>query len=244
MFHWLLCVWINKIPTLFKSVSNSRLTIWLDRIDSADIYILLGLGETHGRAAIEWTVDNLSATYSVNDHGSKKQVTSFSDGKVIDFLGGLGRKTAYRFNFSDQHVLPHTLGIFSVSTRLCFDSAILIHLIASITRIGIARWLQKPFIRGKVVNLFEKSHWGSEIYVAKVDVAGLLNGRQARYQGSISGQKEFYVTGKVAAYVAKNIYSQQYPQGVFHMEELFQPTTLFDALKSLVKFDEKIIDGS
>jgi saccharopine dehydrogenase-like NADP-dependent oxidoreductase len=37
----------------------------LDQVDAADIYILLGLGESHGRAAIEWTVDNLSAVYSV-----------------------------------------------------------------------------------------------------------------------------------------------------------------------------------
>lgn len=216
----------------------------LDYADSADIYVLLGLGEAHGRAAIEWTIDNLNATYSVMDQGFKKQVESFSDRKAFDFPAGLGRKTAYRFNFSDQHVLPRTLGIPSVSTRLCFDSAMMTHLLAGMKRTGIIRWLQRPLIREKVGDLFEKAHWGSEIYAVKVDVAGRLNGGRVRYQGSISGQKEFYVTGKVAAYVAKNIYSQQHPRGVFHIEELFQPIELFDDLQSLVTFDNRIIDES
>ncbi|MXQ52533.1 saccharopine dehydrogenase family protein [Shimazuella alba] len=213
----------------------------LDQVDTADIYILLGLGESHGRAAIEWTVDNLSAVYSVIEQGSKKQVTSFSDGKKIDFPAGLGRKTAYRFNFSDQHVLPQTLGIPSASTRLCFDSEMMTNAIASLKRTGIVRWLQQPWIREKVINLFEKSQWGSEIYVAKVEVAGRLNGRHVQYQGSVSGEKEFVATGKVAAYVAKNVYAGQYSLGVFHMEQLFQPTDLFADLSNMITFNEKIL---
>ncbi|USK35102.1 saccharopine dehydrogenase NADP-binding domain-containing protein [Bacillus sp. F19] len=214
----------------------------LDQLDSADIYILLGLGEAHGRAAIEWTVDNLSADYSVIHQGSRKQVTSFSDGKKMNFPARLGKKTAYRFNFSDQHVLPQTLGIPSVSTRLCFDSAMMTSLIVSLKRTGIVRWLEQPLIREKVVDLFEKSQWGSQVYVAKVDVTGQLNGQNVRYQGSIHGEKEFVATGKVAVYVAKNIYAGQHPPGVFHMEELFQPTDLFSDLRDMVTLDEKILE--
>lgn len=212
----------------------------LDQVDSADIYLLLGLGEAHGRAAIEWTVDNLHAVYSVIEQGSRKQVTSFSDGKEMDFPARLGRKTAYRFNFSDQHVLPQTLHIPTVSTRLCFDSSMMTYLLASLKYTGVVRWLQQPLIREKVVDLFEKSQWGSDVYVAKVDITGQLYGRHVRYQGSINGKKEFYVTGKVAAFVAKNIYEGHYPPGVFHMEELFQPTDLFVDLGDIITFDEKI----
>ncbi|MFM1654961.1 saccharopine dehydrogenase family protein [Brevibacillus sp. B_LB10_24] len=213
----------------------------LDQVDAAHIYILLGLGEAHGRAAIEWTVDNLNAVYSVIEQGSAKQVRSFTDGKKMDFPAGLGRKTAYRFNFSDQHVVPRTLGISSVSTRLCFDSGIVTTMIAGLTRTGLIRWLQRPSIREKVVDLFETSKWGSEVYAVKVGVTGTINGRSLRYQGSVHGEKEFYATGRVAAFVAKQVYMRQLPAGVFHMEELFRPADLFADLRDVVTLEENLL---
>lgn len=212
----------------------------LDQVDAAHIYILLGLGEAHGRAAIEWTVDNLNAVYSVMEQGSAKQVRSFTDGKKMDFPAGLGQKTAYRFNFSDQHVLPRTLGIPSVSTRLCFDSGMLTTMLAGIMRTGIVRWLLRPSLREKVVALFEKTKWGSEIYAVKAVVTGTLNGRPVRYQGSVHGEKEFYATGRVAAFVAKQVYMGQLPVGVYHMEELFRPADLFADLREIVVLEESI----
>jgi hypothetical protein len=159
----------------------------------------------------------------------------------MEFPAGLGTKTAYRFHFSDQHVVPQTLGIPSVSTRLCFDSEIMTNAIASLKRTVMVRWLQQSWIREKVINLFEKLQWGSEVYVAKVVVAGQLNGRHVEYHGSISGEKEFVTTGKVAAYVAKHVYTSQHPPGVFHMEQLFQPTDLFADLGNIITFNEKIL---
>lgn len=53
----------------------------LDTARLADIYVLLGLGEAHGRAAIEWTIDNLAADFSVLEYGRKRQVASFTEGK-------------------------------------------------------------------------------------------------------------------------------------------------------------------
>jgi hypothetical protein len=45
------------------------------------------------------------------------------------FPGGYGTRAAYRFDFADQHVLAHTLGVAQVATRLCFDSAALTRLL-------------------------------------------------------------------------------------------------------------------
>jgi len=164
----------------------------LDQVDSAQIYVLLGLGEAHGRAAIEWTVDNLNTTYSVVEQGSTKRVRSFTDGKKMDFPAGLGRKTAYLFNFSDQHVLPRTLEIPSVSTRLSFDSGMLTTMLAGLTRIGVVRWLLRPSLREIVLALFEKAKWGTELYAVKVDVTGTLDGRPLRYQKApFMGRKSF-----------------------------------------------------
>lgn len=214
----------------------------LDHVEEADIHIMLGLGESHGRAAIEWTIDQLNSTYTIIERGIEKQVASFSNGKQVLFPEGLGRRTTYRFNFSDQHVIPTTLGISSVSTRLCFDSAFMTHVVAGFRRIGINRWLQQPKIRKKVVDLMCKIQWGSEIYAVSVVANGVLDGRRAGYQGSIKGAREFYATGRVAAYAANQLYSNQQAPGVYHMEQLFQPMDVLKALEDIMTFEEKIMD--
>lgn len=214
----------------------------LDEVHSADIYLMLGLGDQHGKAAIEWMVDNFNINFSVIEKGLKTYVKSFEDGKKTEFPGKLGRRTAYRFNFSDQHVLPDTLGIQTVSTRICFDSAATTNLIALLKKLGAYRFLTNPSVRQMMITLFEKVHWGSDIYVAKVSAAGLIKHRTVRYECSIQGQKEYYITGKIAAFAAKNIYSKDYQPGVFHMEELFQPMELIGDLGELVTFDERRSD--
>jgi saccharopine dehydrogenase-like NADP-dependent oxidoreductase len=214
----------------------------LDEVHSADIFLMLGLGEQHGKAAIEWMVDNINVDFSVVEEGLKKQVKSFEDGKKTEFPGKLGRRMAYRFNFSDQHALPDTLDIQTISTRICFDSAVITNLIALLKKLGVYRFLQYQVFRQFMINLFLKFHWGTEIYVAKVSAVGLNNNQTVCYECSIVGQKEFYITGKIAAFVAKNIYSKKYQPGVFHMEELFQPMELIDDLGGLVTFDERYSD--
>lgn len=214
----------------------------LDYVEEADIHILLGLGEAHGRAAIEWTINQLNSTYTVIERGIEKKVTGFSDGKHVLFPGGLGTRTTYRFNFSDQHVLPSTLGISSISTRLCFDSAFMTHVVAGLRRIGIIRWLEHPKIRKKVVDLLCKIKWGSEVYAVSIVATGILDGRLTRYQGSIRGTREFYATGRVATFAANQLYSNPQAPGVFHMEQLFQPMDVLKALEDMMTFEEKITD--
>ncbi len=57
----------------------------------ADIYVLIGLGEVHGNAALQWTFDNLNKEFTVHDNGGTKRMRSFEDGKqtiqVVFHLG-------------------------------------------------------------------------------------------------------------------------------------------------------------
>jgi saccharopine dehydrogenase (NAD+, L-lysine-forming) len=124
------------------------ITAEFDEIDDANIAILLGLGDRHGRAAVEWTVDNLHGDYEVlGRNGGTKRVQALSEGRRVTFPG-IGMRTAYRFNFSDQHILPRTLSIPSVTSRLCFDSEIVGRLLAFLKRVGALALLRRPWIRG------------------------------------------------------------------------------------------------
>lgn len=55
----------------------------LDVTESVDISIMLGLGDRHGKAAVEWTVDNLLSTFQVMENHRVKTVASFSDGRSV-----------------------------------------------------------------------------------------------------------------------------------------------------------------
>ncbi|SEL81500.1 hypothetical protein SAMN04488688_10636 [Paenibacillus sp. cl141a] len=94
----------------------------MDVTKSVDISIMLGLGDRHGKAAVEWTVDNLLSTYQVMENHCLRTVASFSAGSSVPFGRKIGRKKVYRFPFSDQSTLSHTMGVSTVSTRLGFDS--------------------------------------------------------------------------------------------------------------------------
>ncbi|MNC37956.1 Lysine 6-dehydrogenase [compost metagenome] len=46
----------------------------MDRVESVDIALMLGMGEAHGRAAIQWTVENIAHDFSVGAGPQKQQL--------------------------------------------------------------------------------------------------------------------------------------------------------------------------
>lgn len=188
---------------------------------SIDISVMLGLGDSHGQAAIEWTVDNLHAAYPVTEAGRQVTVRSFSGGQATDFGGNLGRRKAYRFPFSDQQTLPRTLQVPSVATRLCFDSRLSTAVLALLQPMGLLRLLKRPRIRRAAVAAFGRFRFGSERYAIKIDARGQKNGRPAVCEYGIQGSREADITAKTAAAAAKAVYTAALPPGIFHMEQLF-----------------------
>lgn len=201
------------------------------RIERADIFILLGLGEAHGEAAIRWTIENLSSTFSVREKGVAKQVASFGEGKQTVFPHGIGGRTAYRFNFSDQHVLPRTLQIPSVSTWICFDSALITSLFAFYKKVGLLGMLRFRLVRELLVKLFKTLHFGSDIFVMKVDAQGTIDKRDTLYECSASGHGEGLGTAIIASEVAEWLFTNSSVPGVFHIEQLFDPDEMIPKLQ-------------
>lgn len=205
----------------------------------ADIYILMGMGDIHGDAALQWTLANLNREFSIRGNRGTQQVRSFTDGKSTVFPGRLGKRTAYRFNFSDQHVLTQTLGLQSVATRLCFDSAWITSLFPILNKIGVSHLLALKGVERWTIRLLKRLHLGSADFVVKVD-GGSSKEQGALYECSLWGEVEGRVTGLVAAKVAEKLVLASYPPGVFHIEQLF---TLHELLENLeqsgLKFEEK-----
>ncbi|WP_145048485.1 saccharopine dehydrogenase family protein [Paenibacillus xylanexedens] len=191
----------------------------MDQTDEVNITVMLGLGEKHGKAAVEWTVDQMNTTYQVTQKGEHAEVASFDDGKWIDFGEELGRRKAYRFNFSDQHVVARTLQIPTVSTRLCLDSRWITRAMSLAKRLGIFRLLRISSIRNATVKAFGLIPGGEEMYAVKVDAKGWTKGKPIVMEQLIVGQREADVTAAVAAATAEKMYQEKLPPGVFHIEQ-------------------------
>lgn len=100
-------------------------------------------------------------------------------GIKTNFRGELGHRSAYRYNFADQHTLPRTLNIPNVSTRLCFDVKTATAALAWMKRDGMLQLLRFSLLRKTAVQLFSRANLGSELFVVKINAYG-QSGMEAR----------------------------------------------------------------
>jgi saccharopine dehydrogenase (NAD+, L-lysine-forming) len=202
-----------------------------DEPQNLDIFVMLGLGEAHGEAAIRWTVENLDKRFEAP--GVPGTVCNLEDPKTTRFPGGYGRRRAYRFDFADQHVLARTLGTERVATRLCFDSRALTRLMALTKRAGAFCALKRRWARDALVDLLSRFRVGSDGFAVKVEAEGSIGERPERYSCSIRGRGEGRATGIVATLVAERLCDSPCEPGVFHIEQLFEPAEVFGRVEDL-----------
>lgn len=216
----------------------------LDVTEAIYISLMLGLGDSHGKAAIEWTVDNLRSNFTTMEQGKVIQHTSFADGRKTDFGNGQGSRTAYRFNFADQHILPRTLQVPSISTRLCFDSPFITGLLSRFKRLGGLKLLNIPWIRDAAVKAFASMRIGKPTFALKVDAVGKKQDQPALVECFLQGVHEAEVTAKAAAIVARKLYTSHMPHGVFHIEQLFTIDSFDEELKEMAHMSSRLRIGT
>ena len=213
---------VGLVPGLTNLLAGYNKML-LDEVRHLDIFIMLGLGEMHGEAAVRWTVENINRAFYIRDGGRVKQVQSFEDSKETVFPEGIGRRRAFRFSFSDQQVVVKTLDIGSASTWLCFDSNLTTWSLALGKKTGLFQLLRFKTVQELLVRVFRAVHFGSDQFAIRVDMQGVADGQDTCLASAITGRNEGYATAIVAAEVAEQLYTSQLPAGVFHIEQLFEP---------------------
>lgn len=105
--------------------------------DDVDLMIMLGSGEAHGAAAVEWTGGLLGAP--VYDAPEPHPVVNLRSGRR--FTGPDGRRRRYlRADFPDQVVLGRRRGA-SIRSYLTLSSAPAVLALALVARVPRLRWL-------------------------------------------------------------------------------------------------------
>ena len=201
---------------LAPGVSNLLVRYCLQRVSTAtyaNIHILLGLGEQHGEAAFNWTLDHFDEQYTLQ----QRMVQSLSDPQIIKFPAPLGSKITYRFNFSDQHTLPASLCIPHVNTRISFEYNWATRLFATMRWLGVGKLFRYPRFRNIFKYILDKFPLGSSRFAVLVEVGD----EKYKNQSCVSGNGEGEITGVVAALVAQKLLSAEWlPKGIFNIESL------------------------
>jgi hypothetical protein len=187
----------------------------LESVSGVDIAVLLGLGERHGRAAVEWTLDTLHA----KPPPARPQ--------RVRFPGEARCRTTYPFGFSDQYTLRRTLGVNTVTTRLCFDSGSLTRSLFLVRRTGALRVLRSPRLRRALTAAIPKLHIGNDAFA----VVARAHGDNCTVTGSISGHNQSQVSGLVTAEIARQLHTAAVPPGVHHIEHITDLDTMSAALR-------------
>ncbi|WP_020620669.1 saccharopine dehydrogenase NADP-binding domain-containing protein [Paenibacillus daejeonensis] len=207
----------------------------LDDTSAIDITIMLGLGDAHGKAALEWTLDNAVSDFETGRTatGDRRRLVSLSDGRTVNWGNGVGRQRAYRFNFADQHILPDTLEVPEVATRLSLDPGWMTGLLAAAKRLGLLLPLRLPFCRSLAVRAFGGMRMGQPLYALHVQANGHINGQPASVAAVLRGRHESEVTALTAAALALEVCSGRAPGGVRHIEQGFTYPELAHALEGV-----------
>jgi hypothetical protein len=133
-------------------------------------------------------------------------------------------------------VLPDTLNIKSVANRICFDSRFVTRLLALVKKLGLTNLLQINWLRNSIMSLLERISLGSDLFAVKVDSFGSKEGKTVEFECSVVGKNEAWITGQVAAVATEYIFKEEYPAGVYHIEELFALADVLDQLEEEIDF--------
>lgn len=182
---------------------------------------MLGLGDVHGTAAIEWTVDNMNRSFVVIEKGQYRKVLSFTDPERFDFEFELGDRSAYRFPFSGQLTAAQTLQVPSVSTYLAFDSKIYTYIIGLLQRLYLLKILSKPKWRTRAISTIEKYQFGSDLCARSVRAKRVKQGKPHQVTIGLKSYREGELTAHVAIAMAEYLYRGNFPKGIYHSDELF-----------------------
>jgi hypothetical protein len=162
---------------------------------------LLGAGDRHGPAAIDWTLDGLGR---------------LAGSWTMTFPPPYGDRIVHRFPFSDQFTLPDTLGLRAARTGLCLDSRLTTRVLAAAGHPVVAPLLRHRRVR----DLLGKVHVGSDAFAVTAAAGQVRVG--------VTGRRQSRATGRTAALLIRLL--PELPRGAHHIEQLVDPVEFLTEL--------------
>ncbi|KAB7672851.1 saccharopine dehydrogenase NADP-binding domain-containing protein [Bacillus sp. B1-b2] len=170
------------------------------------IDVILGIGDAHGKAAIEWTFSQMNSNYLLGD----EKIESFKRERNVQFSTPIGMKKTYSFNFADQHVLRKEYQETLVTTYLGFDVVFISKILFYLKKWNLLRILSSSKVISLLQKIMNKQLVGSGLYALKVSNSNNSDPNAI----VLYGKKEAEATGEVAAFVIKKLLDTKKKYGI------------------------------
>ncbi|MDE0803319.1 MAG: SDR family NAD(P)-dependent oxidoreductase [Acidimicrobiales bacterium] len=205
---------VGLLPGL-SSLIATHLAEREPQTSSLTIGALLGIGEDYGDASRRWTIGQLGDRVE----GPDGTFRNFASPVSIDFPGGFGTRTAYRFDFADQYVLTRDLDV-PVTTAYCMDSRLATTALSIAARIPGA-----PRVLLAANRASRRAANGSDWWAATISTDSQTMWAVGRAQSES--------TGALAAVATDRLLSASAQPGIHHLHQLCRLDDIRDRLPDL-----------
>lgn len=175
-------------------------------LKNVDIHVILGLGEKHGSAAIDWTLDNMIASYTL------KNVTYKPLNMRSQFTHHSVKYDTFNFNFADQYLLNNKYPEFNFFTYMGFDKPLATRMIHQLMNLNLSGFLKTKNGYKLTKHALLNPKFGSDYFIIHVS-----NGMDELV---FDGYNEAYYTGQFAAISAVKLVDDSLPFGLIGMDDI------------------------
>lgn len=214
----------------------------LDVVDRVEINLMLGLGDSHGLDAVKWTLRNFASRYESIKSGHIISVKSFTDAFATQLIDEKKLRHFYRFNFSDQHTLTHSIKANEIVSRMAFDSRLVTRSLGWLRRVGLLS-LIKDKHAGVAHKMMHTLPLGSDQWALQVEAHGLSSKKEASHKVLARGRAEGDATAVIATYVVAKLYEDKLPHGVHAIEKYIEAEDVYRyARRNSIKITLELLD--
>lgn len=211
---------VGLAPGLTNLLAKACVQASSGTISNIDVHILFGLGDRHGKAALDWMINRFHHPFDIHTAHGSREVWPFEDRARGRFPAPFGERATYRFDFSDQHTLPRTLGMPSVSTWTTINRPGLASLLSRLARRGVLRWYRYRIVRRLTVTLMRTLRRGSARFAVSVEAQPSSDEADV-VRFTASGIGESHTTAVIAAEAVRHLLASSPSAGVFQIDELY-----------------------
>ncbi|MGB3368723.1 MAG: saccharopine dehydrogenase NADP-binding domain-containing protein [Acidaminobacteraceae bacterium] len=224
---------VGLSPGMSNLIAKKLLSNY-DKPISSTISILIGTGDKHGKAALEWLVDNINIDYGLKLDKSIKTAKAFTHIVDTEFPLDYGKMPTYNFNFADQHIIGKKYNLDTSLTTITYSSRFITKCFYTFIKLGFMKVIKSSFSKKLLVLLLGKLEFGSNQYAIKVDTSGYLNGCFRTFHYAITGKDESLITSAVASSAANKVHHSKIKPGFYYLNDLFSFCDFAEDLEGIV----------
>ncbi|MCB0871317.1 MAG: hypothetical protein KDB52_10840 [Solirubrobacterales bacterium] len=199
----------------------------VEEVRQLDILVLLGVGDDHGTAALEWTLDKFDSEFIAYEDGLPQWFRAQRETRTVEVPGHRWPLMGVRFDFPEQRSLFRTLGVPTVSSWMVTMPPSVARSMRIAALAGGGELTRRPRSRKALLAMLERGSSGTDECGVMVQAAD-RDGRVSEL--AVIANDQSRLTGIATALFAAELIEGRVPAGVHHSDQVIDPRRLLGRL--------------